>query len=117
MATVGVNTFSMVALIVLLHQRLQGLPWHTMGLPILGLAVGSIFTGFAAWGVLRGCQFLWGSEGLVLQLVELSLAGLVGLLIFGGCVALLKLPEVDFFLDRIQQKLPFLGKFRVKSED
>ena len=112
MATVGVNTFSMVALIVILHRRLQGLPWRTMGGPIVGLAIGSIIAGAATWGVLHGTQLLWGSKGLVLQLVELSLAGLVGLLIFVVCVAQLKLPEVGFFLDRLQQKLPFLVKFR-----
>ena len=112
MATVGVNTVSMVALIVILNRRLHGLPWGTMGLPILGLAIGSVVTGLATWGVLRGCQLLWGTEGLILQLVELSLAGLVGFLIFGLCVAQLHLSEVSFFLDRIQQKLPFLAKFR-----
>lgn len=107
LSTVGVNTISMAALLWVLNRRLKGLGWHEMGLPILGLAVISIITGLVAWITFIGCQHIWGTEGLLIQLLEVSLAGLVGLGSFAVMTAQLKLPEVDFFVMRLRQRLPF----------
>lgn len=108
MSTVGVNTVSMVVLMVLLSLRLKGLPWKKIGLSILTLFCGSVLCGLASWGTLLQSERWLGAEGVVIQLVEISLAGLVGLVVFGGFAWLLKLPELNFFLERIQQKVPFL---------
>jgi putative peptidoglycan lipid II flippase len=110
MATVGVNIISMIVLLWILQRRLHGLPWREMGLPILGIAIASILCGLVSWLALLGCQRLWGTEGLFLQLLQLALAGLAGSVVFGALVWKMKLPEVDFFLGRIQQRLPFRKK-------
>jgi putative peptidoglycan lipid II flippase len=47
-----------------------------------------------------------GTEGLVIQLVQLSVASFVGLGVFALFVSQMKLPEVDMFVDRIR------GRFR-----
>ena len=107
LATVGVNLVSMVLLLWVLNRRLNGLPWRETGLPILGIAAGSILTGLISWGTLRGCQQVWGTETLPTQLLEISLAGLSGLGVFTIFVAQLKLPEVDLFLARIRQRFHF----------
>lgn len=110
MATVGVQVFSMAALVWILNKRLRGLPWATTGGPILALAISSLVCGFAAWISLQGCQMLLGPEGFLRQLIALSLSAAVGLLVFAALVVQLKLPEMDFFIERLGQKLPFLSK-------
>ncbi|MGR3274166.1 murein biosynthesis integral membrane protein MurJ [Acaryochloris marina NIES-2412] len=110
MATVGVQVFSMAALVWILNKRLHGLPWATTGGPILALAVSSLICGFTAWIALYGCQLILGTEGIIRQLVTLSVSAGAGLLVFAGLVIQLKLPEMDFFVDRLRQKLPFLTR-------
>lgn len=104
MATVGVNVFSMAVLLWILNRRLRGLPWQETAWPILGLAGGSVLAGLASWGSLWGCQQLWGTEGLLVQLLTIAISGLVGLALFVGIVIQLKLPEIDFFVARIRQR-------------
>lgn len=108
MATVGVNTFSMVALLWILNNRLQGLPWRSAGIPILVLAGGSVVTGWVTWGVLHGVELWLGSEGVLIQLLELTIAGTAGLVIFGVFVMQLKLPEVNFLKERLSRRFPWL---------
>jgi putative peptidoglycan lipid II flippase len=109
MATVGVQVLSMVALVWILQKRLKGLPWVATGGPILALAVSSLLCGFAAQVTLNGCQLVLGSEGLLRQLVTLSVSTGVGLSVFIVLVVQLRLPEMNFFMERLQQKLPFLA--------
>jgi putative peptidoglycan lipid II flippase len=104
LATVAVNLISMVWLIVLLDKRLNGLPWTELGLPFIGLTLASIFTGFVSWGTLKLTQHFFGSNGLILLLIELGIASVAGLGIFALFVIQLKLPEVDMFVERISQR-------------
>lgn len=104
-ATVGVNLISMVILFWVLDRRLNGLPWRRMGLPIVGLAAASVVTGLVAWLALMGCQTLFGSDGLGVQLLNLSLAGLAGLAVFIVFVLQLRLPEVDILWERVRRRL------------
>ncbi|MCM1981394.1 murein biosynthesis integral membrane protein MurJ [Lyngbya confervoides] len=108
MSTVGVNTVSMFILLGLVSRRLNGLPWRSIGGPILGIGLGSLLCGAASWATLKGVQHLLGTEGLLIQLVELTVAGVVGSLVFALAVWMLKLPEVSFFGQRLRQRLPFL---------
>jgi putative peptidoglycan lipid II flippase len=104
-ATVGVNVISMVILFWVLDRRLNGLPWRTMGLPILGLALGSVATGVVAWITLLGCQTLFGTDRLGVQLLNLTLAGSAGVVVFGVFVLQLHLPEVDLLWQRVRQRI------------
>jgi putative peptidoglycan lipid II flippase len=104
LATAGVNFVSMAGLLWVLNKRLRGLPWREGGLPILGLAIGSIIAGIASWIVLLGCQRFLGTEGLLIQLMQLAIAGLAGLAIFAIFATRLRLPEVDLFVNRVRQK-------------
>ena len=104
-ATIGVNAFSMVVLLWILNRRLNGLPWQEWMLPILGLAVSSVVAGAASWGVSWGCEQVLETSIIWVKLLQLSLAGLVGLGVFGLLATQLKLPEVDMFVARVRQKL------------
>jgi putative peptidoglycan lipid II flippase len=83
---------------------LRGLNWRTIALPILGLGIISILTGIVSWGVFVGCQRIWGTEGLWLQLGQLAITGLIGSGVFMVCLIQLRLPEVDLLAQRIRQK-------------
>ncbi|MEO8892663.1 MAG: murein biosynthesis integral membrane protein MurJ, partial [Coleofasciculaceae cyanobacterium] len=104
LATVGVNFTSTIALLWLLNRKLNGLPLREWSFPILGLTAASAVAGFAGWGVSYEFQKLWKPDTLLLQLLQLSVAGLVGLAIFAVIALLMKLPEVDIFIARLRQK-------------
>jgi putative peptidoglycan lipid II flippase len=108
MATVGVNTLSMAALMGILHHRIGGLPWRAMGVPILGLAVGGVITGAIAWLVAQGYERIVSTDGFWTHVAELLIGGTVGMAIFVAFVWQLKLPEMNFFVDRLRQKVPGL---------
>lgn len=105
LATVAVNLISMVALLVILNRKLNGLPWREWLLPTAGLAVGSAIAGGVAWAVLQGCQRVLGTEGLLIQLLQLGIAGAIALGVFALFVMQLRLPEVTVFVTRIRQKI------------
>ncbi len=105
LATVGVNFTSTVALLWLLDRKLHGLPLREWSLPTLGLMAGSFVAGFASWGADWGFQQILNTQGLIVQLVRLCLAGTVGLGVFALFVKQLNLPEVDIFVSRLRQRL------------
>jgi putative peptidoglycan lipid II flippase len=104
LATVGVNFTSSIALLWILNRKLNGLPLREWSFPMLGLTAASAVAGFASWGVSYEFQKLWNPETLLLQLLQLSIAGFVGLAIFVVIAGLMKLPEVDIFVARLRQK-------------
>lgn len=105
-ATVTVNVFSMVALLWILNRRLNGLNLRSWVAPILGLTAASIAAGLSSWSVLQGMQSVLGKQGFLGALLELSVAGLIGLMLFGAIAARLKVPEFDLFISRIKDRLP-----------
>ncbi|MEP0857835.1 murein biosynthesis integral membrane protein MurJ [Trichocoleus sp. DQ-U1] len=104
LSTVMVNTISVVALIWMLNRKLNGLPWQEWSLPILGLTGASFVAGLASWGVSKGFQQVWNANGLLVQLLQLSLAAFVGLIVYAFLAKQLNLPEVDIFVSRIRQR-------------
>ena len=104
LATVGVNCSSVLMLLWLLNRRLNGLPWQEWSLPILGLTAGSMVAGAASFATLEVSQHFLGRNGLLIQLLQLSVAGFVGLCVFGAIAAWMKLPEVNDFISRLRQR-------------
>jgi len=100
----GVNLTAMVMLLWCLHRRLDGLPWGEWTWPILGLTANSAIAGLACWVTSWGCQYLWGTEGMLVQLLQLSLSGVVCLGVFALLASQLKLPEVELLLMRLRQQ-------------
>ncbi|OUL26828.1 murein biosynthesis integral membrane protein MurJ [Nostoc sp. 106C] len=108
LATVGVNCSSMLMLLWLLDRKLNGLPWREWSLPIIGLTTGSIVSGVASYAALVGCRQVFGKENLLILLLELSIAGLVGIGVFAIFASWLKIPEINTFISRMRQR--FLKK-------
>jgi putative peptidoglycan lipid II flippase len=104
LATVGVNCTSTIALLWFLNRKLHGLPLREWSFPVLGLTGASVVAGLVSWGVSFEFQKIWSTETLLLQLLQLSVSGLVGLGIFALIATQMKLPEVDIFVARLRQK-------------
>ncbi len=109
LATVTVNTISLVWLMLILHRRLNGLPLLDWAKPILGLALCSAIAGVAAWGIERQLGLWLGMQGVINQLLHLAIAGSIGGAVFLLSASRLGLPEVA----QLQEKL--LGRFRRRS--
>jgi putative peptidoglycan lipid II flippase len=105
LATMGVNITSMIFLAWRLHQKLNGLPMKQWSLKIGALGGASVFTGVISWGVSWSFQRVIPNQNLLTQLLELAIAGSVGLVFFAFCAIQLKLPEVELLVARINQKL------------
>jgi len=108
LATVTVNCSSVLMLLFLLNRKLNGLPWREWFLPFLGLIAASIAGGIASFATLELSQHYLGKEGLLILLFELSVSGVVGIVIFGVIASWIRLPEVDVFVSRLSQR--FLKK-------
>lgn len=104
LATVGVNIISMIWLLVLLDRKIAGLPWREWGMPLVQLTVGSIISGFACWATRWGLETWLGTEGILIQLVQLCVAGAVGLGVFAIIAAQTRLPEVEQLTTRLRQR-------------
>jgi putative peptidoglycan lipid II flippase len=100
----GVNLTAMVIMLWYLHRRFDGLALQEWSLPILSLIGASGVAGIACWLTSWGYEVLWGSEGTLKQLLQLSLAGSVGLRVFAVLVSLMKLPEVELLIKRFGKK-------------
>ncbi|MBV6624213.1 MAG: murein biosynthesis integral membrane protein MurJ [Rivularia sp. (in: Bacteria)] len=104
LATVGVNCSSVFMLLFLLNRKLNGLPVVQWSLPILGLAAGSIVAGAASYGASFGMAKIIDSENLLIQLLQLSISGFVGLAVFGVIASMMNLPEVNDFAAQMKRK-------------
>lgn len=105
LATVSVNVISMIWLLVLLDRKIAGLPWREWSVPLVQLTLSSVMTGLGAWMTRWGLETWLGTEGVLIQLIQLSAAGAVGLGIFALLAARSGLPEVTQLTDRLRQRL------------
>jgi len=104
LATVGVNIISMLALLILLDRKLNGLPLAEWSKPLGLLTAASALAGVVGWVILQWCDRLFEGTSLLTYLLELGLSSLGGLVVFVAIVSQIKLPEVDIFMQRIRQR-------------
>ncbi len=107
LATVSVNMISVIWLLLLLDRKIAGLPWREWSLPMIQLTLSSILAGLICWAARWGLESWLGTEGLLIQLVQLCLAGLIGLATFSLFVWRSGLPEVDQLVTRLRQRFKF----------
>lgn len=105
LATVCVNFLSVLVLLWVLHRRLNGLPLLSWSFPIIGLTFGSIGAGVLSWFTANVVQQFLGQSGFISHLLQVTIAGTVGLVVFALFAMQLKLPEVEMFADRIRQRI------------
>lgn len=105
LATVAVNIISMLTMLIILHRRLNGLPLRSWAGQTALLAAAAAIAGLVAWAVLQGTQHWMGTDGLLVQLVQLALAGGMGLVAFALLALQLRVPEVRMLGDRLGGRL------------
>jgi len=105
LATVGVNITSTLAMVILLDRKLEGLPWLRWGRPILGLTLLSGVAGMAAWGTRLGLEQVLGIEGFWNRLMQLAIAGTLGLAVFSLGTLAIRIPEATLLVNRIAGRL------------
>ncbi len=105
LATVGVNAISMVALLVILDRRLNGLPIRQWSIPIIGLTGASILAAVVSWLLFYGMQRFWAIDTVWMLLLELCVAGCTGLVVYTLIAMQFKLKELDLLIDRVRQKI------------
>ncbi len=101
LATVGVNTISIVALVYFLDKRLDGLGWQSWFFPIVGLTGASFAGGLVSWWVANQIGNQISAENFLTFAIQLAIAGSSGILVFLIIALQLQIPEVKLFLDRI----------------
>jgi putative peptidoglycan lipid II flippase len=105
LATVGVNAISMVALLVILDRRLNGLPIRRWSILIVGLTGASILAAVASWLLFDWMQGIWAIDTFGTLLLELCVAGCTGLVVYTLIAMQFKLKELDLLIDRVRQKI------------
>lgn len=103
-STIGVNIFSIIALIWILHKRLNSLPLKQWFFIFLGLVLATIISSFGCWGTNQLLVSLWDEKGLLIQLINLTISSLIALGIFFLVIMPLKLPELEILFTKISAK-------------
>ncbi|MEM9945909.1 MAG: murein biosynthesis integral membrane protein MurJ [Cyanobacteria bacterium P01_D01_bin.36] len=104
-ATIGVNIVSLVAMTVLLSRRLGGLPVADWARTIVTLTVASFISGVSCWLTLGGLASFMGTQGFFTNLIEMCVAGAMGVATFALLTVVLRIPEANLLVDRVRQKL------------
>ena len=104
-ATIGVNVVSLVAMTVLLDRKLGGLPIADWAGTIFMLTAASALSGVFCWLTRYGLASWIGSEGFFVNLIQLCVAGAVGLAAFALLTVVLRIPEAGLLAQRIRQRL------------
>ncbi|MFZ4641266.1 MAG: murein biosynthesis integral membrane protein MurJ [Nodosilinea sp.] len=104
LATVGVNLFATLTMVVILHQRLGGLPLGKWAGAIAALAGVSGLAGGLAWLTLWGLQHWLGMVGFGNLLLQLLIPGAGGLVAFILIALTLPIPEIGQLANRVKQR-------------
>ena len=104
-ATIGVNVVSMIIMIIVLHRRLKSFPLGEWGIIFWGLTLATIFSSYACHLTYNLIFSLWGADGFLLQLINLSFASSVAIIIFLLFALWLKLPELNILVTKIKAKI------------
>jgi putative peptidoglycan lipid II flippase len=104
-ATIGVNVVSLVAMTFFLNRKIGGLPVVNWGKTIVTLFGASVVSGLSCWLTQGGLVSLLGSEGFLVNLLELSLSGAMGLATFALLTVVLGIPEAGMLAQRIREKI------------
>ena len=100
LATAGVNLVTFVSLFVLLHYKLQGLPWRSWLAVFVQIMLVSGVAGAVAWGLWRWGEGVWGT------FLGLLVAGGIGLLVFVGAILMCPIPETVLLTAKILSRWP-----------
>ncbi|MGB3787480.1 MAG: lipid II flippase MurJ, partial [Phormidesmis sp.] len=89
----------------LLGRKIDGLPVADWARSIAMITGASFLSGVSCWLTRGGLASIIGSEGFLANLIQMCVAGGIGLVTFALLSIVLKIPEADLLAQRIRQKL------------
>ncbi|MEL6938853.1 MAG: murein biosynthesis integral membrane protein MurJ [Cyanobacteria bacterium J06598_1] len=104
-ATIGVNIVSLIAMTFFLARKLNGLPVLEWAKTLATITVISFIAGVSCWLTLSGLASILGTDGFAINLLEMCLAGAMGIVTFALLAFVLKIPEANILATRIREKL------------
>ena len=104
-ATIGVNIVSMIVMILILNKRLRGFGLRQWGFIFAGLIVATVTAGYGCYYSYDLVASIWGNDNFILQLINLSIASGISLIIFFLFTWQLKLPELNLLIDKVKAKI------------
>ena len=104
-ATIGVNTVSLVVMVVLLNRKMGGLPIAEWMGAIATIFAASLLAGISCWLTEGGIASIIGTDGFLANLIAICLAGGMGLATFALLIVVLRIPEARILAQRVRQKL------------
>ena len=104
-ATIGVNVVSLLAMVFLLNRKIGGLPIAEWTRTLSTILAASFISGVFCWLTQGGLASFMGTDGFVINMIQLCVAGAVGLATFALLTIVLGIPEAGLLAQRIRQKL------------
>jgi putative peptidoglycan lipid II flippase len=104
LSSLGLNLMAIALLLIVLHRRLEGLPWREWSWPILQILALSLGVGIVSWATWQGSTHFWPQDNWLLQIAHLSLAAGLGAGVFVLLARRTHLPEVQLLSDRWPRK-------------
>jgi putative peptidoglycan lipid II flippase len=102
LATVAVNLITCLGLLLALQKRLGGLPLRAWGRDSLLMLAAAITAGLVAWGL--SVAVAWPAH-LIGRLLETSVCGAVGLLVYGALANAIGVPEARQLTGDLRRRL------------
>jgi len=100
-----VATFNFLVLYVLMRHRLQRLETRRMLAMLLKVAVASAALAAICWTSQHWLLAEWATQAFLSKLGSLLLTVVVGVLVFLGCGAALRIEELDVLIDALRRRL------------
>ncbi len=104
-ATIGVNIVSLVAMTTLLSRKIGGLPLWEWAQTLATITLASFVAGVSCWLTQGGLASILGTQGFIPNLIQMCVAGIMGIATFALLTVVLKIPEAGLLVSRIRQKL------------
>lgn len=106
LATSLVAATNVGTLLWLLRRRLGSIDGGRIGRALGKMALASLALGVTAFSLLRGMEEVVGRGGFLGQLIQLSLAGAGGVLVYLAACALLRVEEAGIVLGILRRRVP-----------
>ncbi len=104
-ATIGVNIVSLIAMTFFLARKIDGLPIFEWTKTLATITVASFLAGLSCWLTQGGLASIIGTDGFVVNLIQLCIAGAMGMATFALLAFVLRIPEAGLLANRIREKL------------
>lgn len=103
-ATIGVNIFSMLIMLFILHKRLQGFPIKEWIFIFFGLTIATVISGFSCEAIHEILSSFLGDKVLLIKGINLLVSSVISLAIFLLSIMPLKLPELNILFSKVNAK-------------